>query len=301
MRIRSVRVENFRAIQRLDLSDLPSSIVVAGPNGCGKSSLFDALRLLKSAYGQYSQNEYQSWFGEFQIDVNRIKQEAQKVLHDPRRPLKIRAEFELADSERTYLKENARDLYLGMNWAQFRGMRSSEGMPVIVNPAMTRAHSPVVEAQTVELMRALEPALDAEFHTAELTMVPGQDPVASSSPVVELMFSVFKPNDLGIIDYHGPNRTYTREQVSSVNLTIAGPTDGNGQNALYNTQNKYNGVKTAMAQAFVRQLLAREFGSDVTDEGGLKETLDELFSVFFPGKTFLGPQPTAEGGVKISV
>ena len=301
MRIRSVRVENFRAIQRLELSDLPDSVVVAGPNGCGKSSLFDALRLLKSAYGQYSQNEYQSWFGEFQIDVNRIKQETRKVLHDPGRPLKVRAEFELADSERTYLKENARDLYLGMNWAQFRGMRSAEGMPVVVNPAVRRAHSPVIEAQTVELMRALEPVLDAEVHTAELTMVPGQDPVASSSPVVELMFSVFRPNDLGVIDYHGPHRTYAREQVNNVNLTIAGPVEGNGQNALYNTQSKYSGVKTAMAQAFVRQLLAREFGSEVTDGGGLKETLDELFSVFFPGKTFLGPQPTADGGLAFPV
>ncbi|WP_420453895.1 AAA family ATPase [Rubrivirga sp.] len=301
MRIRSVRVENFRAIQHLDLSDLPDSVVVAGPNGCGKSSLFDALRLLKSAYGQYHQNEYQSWFGEFQIDVNRIKQETRKVLHDPSRPLRVWAEFELADAERTYLKENARDLYLGMNWAQFRGMQSAEGSPVVVNPAVRRAHSPVVEAQTANLMRALEPVLDDVVHTAELTMVPGQDPVATSSPVVELMFSVFRPNDLGVIDYHGPHRTYGREQVSSVNLTISGTTERNGHDALYNTQNKYSGVKTAMAQAFVRQLLAREFGADVSDGGGLKETLDELFAVFFPGKTFLGPQPTVDGGLAFPV
>jgi AAA15 family ATPase/GTPase len=65
MRIRAIRIENFRAIRYLELKDLPNAIVVAGPNGCGKSSLFDAIRLLKSAYGQYHQSEYQLWFQEF--------------------------------------------------------------------------------------------------------------------------------------------------------------------------------------------------------------------------------------------
>lgn len=301
MRIRSIRVENFRAIRFLELLDLPDAVVVAGPNGCGKSSLFDALRLLKSAYGQYHQNEYQSWFGEFQINVNRIKQEARKVLHDPSRPLRVRAVFELSDGERAYLKEHAQDLYRGMNWAQFRGMRAVEGTPVVVNPAVKRAHSPVIESQTADLMRALVPVLDDETHTAELVMAPGQDPTASSSPVVELMFSVFRPDDLGVIDYHGPHRTYGREQVGNINLQISESAEQRGQRALYNTHQKYSGVKAEMARTFVRQLLAREYGADVPEEEGLKSTLDELFAVFFPGKTFLGPQPTRDGGLTFPV
>jgi AAA15 family ATPase/GTPase len=78
MHIRSVYIKNFRAIRQLELTDLPNAIVVAGPNGCGKSSFFDAIRLLKSAYGQYNPNEYQSFFQEFQINVQRLNQEGHR-------------------------------------------------------------------------------------------------------------------------------------------------------------------------------------------------------------------------------
>ena len=51
MRIRTLLVANFKGISRLELRDLADTIVIAGPNGCGKSALFDAIRLWKTAYG----------------------------------------------------------------------------------------------------------------------------------------------------------------------------------------------------------------------------------------------------------
>src|SRR5438093_567815 len=70
VRIESLSVDNFRAITTLSLAALQDTVVVAGPNGCGKSCVFDAIRLLKSVYGGYLPNEWQSWFGEFQINFN---------------------------------------------------------------------------------------------------------------------------------------------------------------------------------------------------------------------------------------
>jgi len=286
MRINYIYIENFRAINKLELQNLPDAIVIAGPNGCGKSSLFDAIRLLKLAYGQYHQNEYQSWFNEFQINVQRIRQEARHVLHDPNKPMLIRAEFELNKNETEYLTNNARELYSQLNWAQFRGMRSMDGGYFVVNPATQRAQGPIVESQTSELMKALEKVISNKTHIAELRMYPGNDPVATPSPVIELIFSVYKPRSLGIIDYHGPNRNYGREQVGGINL-IDNQSNKQGQNTLYNTQNKYTGIKTEMAQSYIRQLLSREAGEKSEVKFDLKETLDELFKVFFPGKNFL--------------
>jgi hypothetical protein len=270
-------------------------------NGCGKSSIFDAVRLLKSAYGQYHQHEYQWWFSEFQINVQRIRQDAQRVLHDPRKPLRIQAEFELSDAEQIYLRENAKELYLQMNWAQFRGMHSTDGDAFVINPVAQRAQGPVVESQTAALMTALERVIDNPTHFAELSMAPDRDPIARPSPVVELMFSVYRPQHLGVLDYHGPNRTYGREQVGGVNLQLEDSSERNSQHALYNTQNKYSGVKTEMAQSYVRQLLAKEAGVAIAHGADLKETLDELFSVFFPGKQFLGARPTLNGGLEFPV
>ena len=132
-------------------------------------------------------------------------------------------------------------------------------------------------------------------------MHPASDSVALPSPVVELIFSIFRPQDIGIIDYHGPNRSYNREKLGGVNLQINDAADKNSQHVLYNTQNKYTGVKTEMAQSFIRQILAGEAGISVNDSKDLKETLDELFGIFFPGKKFLGARPTSDGGLKFPV
>ena len=40
MKIVSLIVENFRAIDRVELTDLQDMVVIAGPNGCGKSCEF---------------------------------------------------------------------------------------------------------------------------------------------------------------------------------------------------------------------------------------------------------------------
>lgn len=72
MKFLSLEVENFRAIKRVAFENIPDMIVIAGPNGCGKSCIFDALRLFKSAYGGYQPNEFQQWFGEFQISLDMV-------------------------------------------------------------------------------------------------------------------------------------------------------------------------------------------------------------------------------------
>ena len=50
MRIKSVHLSNYKRFTDLTMSDIPVSarlVVLIGPNGCGKSSVFDAF-LLKS-------------------------------------------------------------------------------------------------------------------------------------------------------------------------------------------------------------------------------------------------------------
>jgi len=70
MKIENIRISNFRGIREVELRQLGTMVIIAGQNGSGKSCLFDGIRLLKSVYGGYQQNEWQQWMGEFQIQLS---------------------------------------------------------------------------------------------------------------------------------------------------------------------------------------------------------------------------------------
>ena len=104
MKIVSLQVENFRAINRIELSDLQDMVVIAGPNGCGKSCILDSIRLFKSVYGGYQPNEWYQWFGEFQIDFQRNPQQMASLLRTSSRSSVIRAGIVLSDEEITFIR-----------------------------------------------------------------------------------------------------------------------------------------------------------------------------------------------------
>ena len=110
MQITCLTVVNFRAITRIELRNLPPSVVIAGPNGCGKSCVFDAIRLLKSVYGGYQPNEWQNWFGEFQITLNQRQGELLPLFQDRSQPLEVAVDIVLAPSEVEYLRREAQSL-----------------------------------------------------------------------------------------------------------------------------------------------------------------------------------------------
>jgi AAA15 family ATPase/GTPase len=93
MRITRLEVRNFKAVRNLTLSDLGDVILIAGPNSCGKSCVLDAIRLLKSVYAGYRQsNEWLSFFGEFQINLNNAI-EIRRLFTETDQPILISAEF----------------------------------------------------------------------------------------------------------------------------------------------------------------------------------------------------------------
>ena len=145
--------------------------------------------------------------------------------------------------------------------------------------------------------------LSNQIIKGEFIIPVGGEPKIEDSLTLSVIFSTFRPKDIGVIDYHGAQRNYGRENIQGINLNLdAGQHQQiHSQSALYNYANKYNNVKSEMAASYIKELLSKEAGVPMSEQSTLTNTLNDLFTTFFPDKKFLGAQPTPDGKLSFSV
>jgi predicted ATPase len=294
MYITELLVENFRGIRRIHLTDLRSTVVLAGQNGCGKSCVLDAIRLLKSSYGGYQPNEWQQWFGEFQINL-RANTGLRTLFHDHSRPIKISAQFRLSEPERAFLLENGASLVRRLIRKTNSDEWSDMGLAV-----EERLHGKEEQSQAARAVQQLQQELHPPSIEGSFIIDRDLNTTNAESVALEVLFSTYLPTNLGVIDYHGPHRNYGREAVGGVNLNMDAQASSRNH-ALYNYGNKYSNIKSEMAASYVRELVAERAGVKSKSGDDLTKTLQELFKTFFPGKQFSGPAPAVDGGIEFPV
>lgn len=303
MKIDNLLIRNFRGIQNLEASNLGDTIIIAGQNGSGKSCIFDAIRLLKSTYGGYQQNEWQHFFSEFTIQLHGGAKYLKGLFNDSSKPVEIRVDFQLRDDERSYVKENAAELLEETVWQsvlpeafQYGGYRKA------LFAAQFRDRQPEVSARVAAELPQLEAELASYEVAGKLLVFPSGQVNTSNSRLLAVLFSNYRPRHIGLIDFHGAQRHYGRENVQGINLNLDQANQSYSAHTLYNYSNKYANVKSEMAADFIKELLAEKGGprkAGITES--LSNTLKELFEAFFPDKTFLGPRPTPDGSLDFPV
>src|ERR1700690_2701076 len=290
MRIRSVHIENFRGIEFFEVTDLHDLVVIAGPNGCGKTCVLDGIRLLKSVYGGYFANEWQTWFGEFQINVA----DAEGMLHlfrDRTIPLRISADLELSDEERSYIDIHAEDILRPIIWQSVVGRNVESGLSISADEISRYSQSVTtrIQAEAAQLRNGIQ----TNIHKAGLTISPTPQIAVEPEPVLQVIFQTYSPRKLGVIDYHSSSRVYEREMLGQVNLNLENVTQQRRAHSLYNSREKYRNVKTELAANYVLGVIAsKATQSEIPD---VNSTLSELFRIFFPGKQYLGPEQETNG------
>lgn len=296
MKIDALQISNFRGIGDVKLEALGAMVIIAGQNGSGKSCIFDAIRLLKSVYGGYQANEWQQWMGEFQINLSSRSTDFLPIFNDRSRELRITCDFRLVESERQYILQNADELLREKIWRTILPEAYAwGGLRLAMFASQFREREPeVAERAKQELPHLIEelskPTIRGSFY-----ILPGDLPRVQNSLTLSVVFSTFRPQEIGVIDYHGAQRHYGRENVQGINLNLDANEQQRSQSALYNYGNKYNNVKSEMAASYVKEILAEQAGIPRAAQSTLTNTLKELFETFFPDKKFLGPKPTLDG------
>lgn len=302
MKIEKLEIVNFRGIKHVLMEDLKSTVVIAGANGSGKSCIFDAIRLLKSAYGGYQQNEWHHWMSEFQVNFTANPSAFLAFFQDKQKPMRIVATFRLHPDERAFLQQHGKELVRQSVWKilapELNGWSSYTAAPMA---AQYRDREPEVERQTDLQWSAMLTELSQDTIEGRLFAEPNGALQFNNSKALEILFSTFLPGKLGLLDYHGAQRNYSREQVSGINLDLTAQNETRKQTALYNYNAKYSNVKGEMAGAYIKELLSEKAGADMSSRTPLDDTLAELFTTFFPDKKFRGPRATPSGALTFPV
>lgn len=303
MKIEKIAIRNFRGITSVDAENLGDTIIIAGQNGSGKSCIFDAIRLLKSTYGGYQQNEWQHFFGEFQIQLTGGATNMKGLFNNETQPCHIECHFRLRDNEKAYISGHAAELLEETIWQsvlpeafQYGGFHKA------LFAAQFRERQPEVTKRVAEELPGVLQELAEASVVGAVEIRPDGRVTIAESRLLAVVFSNYRPRQIGVMDFHGAQRHYGRENVQGINLNLETVKQTYSQSSIYNYNNKYNNVKSEMAGNFVKELLAEKAGP--AGEGSpqsLAGTLKELFEAFFPDKTFLGPQPTIEGSLAFPV
>jgi energy-coupling factor transporter ATP-binding protein EcfA2 len=297
MHITSMLVRNFRGIRFAKLSNLGSMIVIAGTNGSGKSTIFDAIRLLKSVYGSASANEPDQWFGEFKMPLDNTPDAFVPLFNDKDEPLEIEATFAVHPSERAFLSANSDDLIRSIvarditggdgKWsARYRASLSRQ----------VRQSNEEINKFVAAYVKDLRSELRNKSFVARFSIKPGDIPDIPNSRVLETIFSSSEPQHLGGLRYHSAQRNYAREQLHNVAINVVEQRRDDPSSYLYGNA-QYTNIKQEMATAYVRELVAADAGVVLEGRSSISDTLKELFRRFFPGKEFLGPRPNKDGNV----
>lgn len=307
MKIRRLLIQNFKGIQQVHMTDLQDVVTIAGKNGCGKTCLLEGIRLLKSQYGHYNENENRAWWDEKQVDLNQAGA-ARQVLRNRTRRVVVEAEIELTQIEKQFVREDPNHLtevmairmiapgienqieYRIRNWS-LQNWRAIPGLVV---------RSKEIFERTQTIKEDIEKELASRTTTGRFDITEDGRMAMKTNHLLSFVFGTFEPRRLGIIEFNPADRRYPPERFTNVTVDVEKQDEAWKQSAMYNTEGKYGGVKEALGNEWIRGVIRKQAGEQRAVEE-MAVAMREIFKDLIPDKEFDGPRPTREGRLEFNV
>ncbi len=224
----------------------------------------------------------------------------QRLFQNKSEDITIEATFTFAESEIKHINATCRERIYARNWRQHIGGEIQYFEGGTFRGDVTATMKSIAKA-TAEESKRITDAAETEYYLVRAVISPDLEIHLDASPIVTYAFQVYDPEHIGVIDYHSSHRNYQRQRVSGLQINIEERSEQRASHSLYNWQQKYNNVKTELANAYVRDLIIKEAQGEQTSASTTIDTVRELFLTFFKDKSFVGPRAGIKGELSFPV
>jgi predicted ATPase len=269
MYIRHIAIKNFRALEDIDCPLGPRINVIVGPNGVGKTTILQAIRLAKALLAPRTQTETQQVLVSLGAASPHFPQRVflNSMARDGTREIEVRATFELSDLEIETLRESLPILV--------QNLVSSRLGQAFANPTGLIAflQSPNGQQAQLAAQTELTGRLDRLQHEKSLllgvTLNGSTGQISASDPLSGTLIGFLDqrlPPSTSIFSYFPADRALP---MGEVNLQLGGP-DAQQQLESHNSQPQTKYVR-------LKNLI---IGSLVLQEPGMETVHAEFESIF---------------------
>ena len=204
MKIASIHLQNFKRFTNLKIQNIPAMaklVILLGPNGCGKSSLFDALHYKSYEYRQLGRNEDADYY--FKIPTQERQSDQVDIqFHDP-----AQVDMKKAIYVRTAYRN---DPVINVNSIQTRPLITQE----------TRFHSMIENdaAATGNFQRLVSNALERAFDRQDRSKTLGAFQDETLGEIQEAMKRLFPDLILNSLGNPLNDKSFTFDKGTSRNF-----------------------------------------------------------------------------------
>lgn len=282
MHLASIKIKNFRALEDIYVEFNSRVSVIVGPNAAGKTTVLEAVRLLKAVLAPRLQNEaiqvLQSLGAASPHMPNRFRLEA--IARDPKKDIVIGCRFALSADELSALDNAVETIARSMVQAQL-GQNFAAPDALIAFLASQQGKEMLVNA-TTSIETALTKVKTSKQAYLELT-ISSTSGINATSDLVEMQFVAFlerrlPPYKTSFTYFPADRALPSGEQP----VQLGGP-DAAQQQESYNAQPqiKFNRLKNTIFAASI-------IGEAESSPDALKAQFVSIFSGILKGRELIG-------------
>lgn len=293
MLLKKIRIKNFRGLQDIELhTDQPATVIV-GPNAIGKTTILQAVRLVKAALFPTVQNEALTVFaslGAFNPHTRQVLRPS--LLGDPAVPMEIALTIGLTSAEFDMVEGQALDLAKLhiTNEQGASGPRDELGLIQF----LSSPHIQKMVADATEMMRT-EVRTRRSQGSVETTLVidPTSGHMFGRSPIDQEIMTLLarsQPPGVGLVSAFPADRSMP---TGEVNIQIgAADAAAQMQSHIASPETKYARLKQYLVNRF---LISHEARLELTADFAL------IFERLLPGKSLAGLSLTPQGALSVTI